>query len=148
MFGTGGYGHAGYGGGGVPAPGLNAWTRELGATQGRLIPVNADAVDGDWVFVLGRDLAGLEQDLNIGDFVQVEQTADFDTTEIVSVTLRMRSSASLPSPREWKVQLLIDGGERVARTLRDSEDVDQKLAANVSQLAPGDHTLTIRLGLI
>ena len=147
MFGTGGYGHSGFGGGGAPAPDLNAWTRELGATQGRLIPVNSDAVDGDYVFVLGRDLARLEQDLNVGDFVQVEQTADFDTTEIVEVSIRMRSSASLPSPRQWKVQLLIDSVERALRVLRDGEEVDQKLAANVSQLAPGDHTLAIRLEL-
>lgn len=148
MFGTAGYGHAGYGGGGAPAPGLNAWTRELGATQGRIIPVNFVAVDGDWVFCLGRDLGGLEQDLNVGDFVEIEQLADFDTTEIVEVALRMRSSISLPVGRRWKVQLLIDSVERAVRFLLDGQEIDQKLAANVSQLAPGNHLLTIRLELI
>ncbi len=148
MFGTGGYGHIGIGGGGAPAPGLNAFTRELGATQGRIMPVNFDPVDGVWVFCLGRDLAGLEQDLNIGDFVEVEQTADFDTTEIVEVTVRLRTGTKPTAPRDWKVKLLIDGAERTERVLRDGERVDQKLAANVSQLAPGNHSLAIRLEVI
>ncbi len=146
MFGTAGYGHGGYGGGGAPAPGLNAWTRELGATQGRIVPVNFDPVDGDWVFCLGRDLAGLEQDVNIGDFVQIEQTADFDTTEVVEVSVRARGATALPAGHSWKFSLRIDGSERASRTLRDGEEVDQKLAANVSQLS-GDHTLAFRLEL-
>lgn len=148
MFGTGGYGQAGYGGGGAPAEGLNAWTRELGTTQGRIIPVNFVPIDGVWVLCLGRDLAALEQDLNVGDFVQIEQTADFDSTEVVEISVRLRSSSALPSPRRWKVQLLIDSVERAVRILRDGEEVDQKLAANVSQLAPGNHALALRLELV
>jgi hypothetical protein len=146
MFGTGGYGHGGFGGGGAPAPGLNAWTRGLGTTQGRIVPVNFDPVDGDWVFCLGRDLAALEQNVDIGDFVQVEQSGDFDTIEIVEVSVRMRGATALPVGHSWKFSLRIDGSERVSRTLRDGEEIDQKIAANVSQLS-GVHALAFRLEL-
>jgi hypothetical protein len=127
---------------------LTAFDRELGTTQGRVEPVGFAPPQGEFAFVLGRDLPGLTQKLDVGDFVEVRQTADFGDTNLVRLRSRMRPSAAVPAGLAWKASLRIDGGERVSQLLvpgRARDRVD--LAANVSKLS-GDHELAFRLELV
>jgi hypothetical protein len=96
---------------------LTAWTRELGTTQGRIGPQGFAPPEGTFAFVLGRDLPGLRQKLNVGDFVEVKQTADFGDAKLVRVRARMRPPESLPAGVAWKASLRIDGAERASALL-------------------------------
>lgn len=127
---------------------LSAWNRELGTTQGRIQPSGFAPPQGTFVFVLGRDLPGLKQKLEIGDFVEVRQTADFGDAKLVRLRARMRPPAEVPAGVAWKASLRIDGAERASQLLvhgRTRDRVD--LAANVSKLS-GDHELAFRLDLV
>ena len=127
---------------------LTAWNRELGTTQGRVDPQGFTPPQGEFVFILGRDLPGLVQRLEVGDFVEVKQTANFGDTKLVRLRARMRPPASVPAGVAWKASLRIDGGERASALLvpgRTRDRVD--LAANVSKLL-GDHELGFRLELV
>jgi hypothetical protein len=127
---------------------LTAWDRELGTTQGRIAPAAFTPPEGTFAFVLGRDLPGLAQKLNVGDFVEVKQTADFGDAKIVRFRARMRPPASLPANVGWRASIRIDGGERASTLLvpgRTRDRVD--LAANVSKLS-GNHELAFRLALV
>jgi hypothetical protein len=127
---------------------LTAWNRELGTTQGRVDPQGFTPPQGEFAFVLGRDLPGLLQTLEVGDFVEVKQTASFGEAKLVRLRARMRPPASVPAGVAWKASLRIDGGERASTLLvpgRTHDRVD--LAANVSKLA-GDHELGFRLELV
>lgn len=44
---------------------LTAWNRELGTTQGRVQPLGFVPPQGEFAFVLGRDLPGLMQKLEV-----------------------------------------------------------------------------------
>ena len=84
---------------------LTAWTRELGTTQGRIEPTGFTPAEGSFVFVLGCDLPGMVQKLELGDFVEVKQTADFGDSKLVRIRARMRSAnatswftTSVPGP--------------------------------------------------
>ena len=127
---------------------LTAWNRELGMTQGRIAPAAFTPPEGTFAFVLGRDLPGLMQKLEVGDFVEVKQTADFGDANLVRLRARLRPPATVPAGVAWKASLRIDGGERASQLLvpgRTRDRVD--LAANVSKLA-GDHELGFRLELV
>ena len=127
---------------------LTAWNRELGTTQGRIAPEAFTPPEGTFAFVLGRDLPGLAQRLNVGDFVEVKQTADFGDAKIVRFRARMRPPASVPAGAGWRASIHIDGAERAGALLvpgRTRDRVD--LAANVSKLS-GNHELAFRLALV
>jgi hypothetical protein len=127
---------------------LTAWNRELGTTQGRIAPVAFTPPEGTFAFVLGRDLPRLTQKLEVGDFVEVKQTADFGDAQIVRFRARMRPPETVPAGIAWKASLRIDGSERASALLvpgRMRDRVD--LAANVSQLT-GDHELAFRLAVV
>ncbi len=127
---------------------LTAWNRELGTTQGRVDPEGFTPPQGEFAFVLGRDLPGLLQTLEVGDFVEVKQTASFGDSKLLRLRARMRPPASVPPGVAWKASLRIDGGERASALLvpgRTRDRVD--LAANVSKLV-GDHELGFRLELV
>jgi hypothetical protein len=127
---------------------LTAWNRELGTTQGRVDPRAYTPPQGEFAFVLGRDLPGLVQKLEVGDFVEVKQTADFGDAKLVRLRARMRPPASVPAGVAWKASLRIDGGERASTLLEAGRTRDRvDLAANVSKLA-GDHELAFRLELV
>jgi hypothetical protein len=103
---------------------------------------------GEFAFVLGRDLPGLKQKLQVGDFVEVKQSADFGDAKLVRFRARLRPPASVPAGVAWKASLRIDGAERVSQLLAPGRTRDRvDLAANVSKLA-GDHELSFRLGLV
>lgn len=127
---------------------LTAWNRELGTTQGRIAPAAFTPPEGTFAFVLGRDLPGLTQKLEIGDFVEVKQTADFGEAQLVRFRARMRPPESVPAGLAWKASLRIDGSERASALLvpgRTRDRVD--LAANVSKLS-GDHEIAFRLAVV
>lgn len=127
---------------------LTAWNRELGTTQGRVDPQAYTPPQGEFAFVLGRDLPGLLQKLEVGDFVEVKQTASFGDAKLVRLRARMRPPASVPAGVAWKASLRIDGGERASTLLEPGRTRDRvDLAANVSKLA-GDHELAFRLELV
>ena len=129
--------------------GLTAFNVALGTEQGRIQPVNYTAPEGSFVFVLGSDIPGRFHDLEVGDFVEAKQTADFDTTTICRATVRVRSAVTMPSGLGWKLAMQIDGSERVSRIIEPDDDLvrDYEFAANVSQLS-GDHEVAFRLELV
>lgn len=127
---------------------LTAWTRELGTTQGRIAPLAFVPPEGEFAFVLGRDLPGLTQKLNVGDYVEARQTADFGDATLVRFRTRMRPSESVPPGFAWRASIRIDGVERASAMLvpgRVRDRVD--LAANVSKLT-GNHELAFRLAVV
>jgi hypothetical protein len=127
---------------------LTAWNRELGTTQGRVQPQGFVPPQGEFAFVLGRDLPRLTQKLEVGDFVEVKQTADFGDAKLVRFRARLRPPTSVPAGVAWKASLRIDGGERTSQLLAPGRTRDRvDLAANVSKLA-GDHELAFRLELV
>ena len=127
---------------------LTAWNRELGTRQGRAAPDGFVPPEGSFAFVLGHDLPGVTHKLNVGDFVEVKQTADFGDAKLVRVRARMRSPASLPAGFGWRASLRIDGVERVAAFLEPGRTRDRiDLAANTSKLS-GDHELAFRLTVV
>lgn len=127
---------------------LTAWNRELGTTQGRIAPSAFTPPEGVFAFVLGRDLPGLTQKLNVGDYVEVKQTADFGDTKVVRFRARMRPPESVPPGVAWRASLRVDGSDRASTLLvpgRTRDRVD--LAANVSKLS-GNHELAFRLAVV
>jgi hypothetical protein len=123
-----------------------AFDREVGSTQGRIAPVNFTQTDA-YAFVLGRDIAGQMSELAAGDYVEVSQSADFDTVVIVSVTVRLRAGEAVPAGVRWKFSIRIDGAERASQLLQPNVTRDATFAANVEQLGAGDHELAFRLEL-
>jgi len=127
---------------------LTAWNRELGTTQGRVVPQGFAPPEGTFAFVLGRDLPGLAQKLAVGDRVEVKQTASFGDTKLLRLRARMRPPVVAPVGVAWKASLRIDGVERASALLTPERTRDRlDLAANVSKLV-GDHELAFRLELV
>jgi hypothetical protein len=126
---------------------LGAFTRELGATQGRIAPQGFSPPEGAFALVLGRDLPGLKQRLAVGDFVEVKQTANFGGVSFVRFSARMRPPTALPDGLSWKASARVDGIEQASARLVPGRSRDRAdLAINVSKLA-GDHELAFRLEL-
>ena len=127
---------------------LTAWNRELGTTQGRVVPQGFAPPEGTFAFVLGRDLPGLAQKLAVGDRVEVKQTASFGDAKLLRLRARMRPPVAAPPGVAWKASLRIDGVERASALLTAERTRDRlDLAANVSKLV-GDHELAFRLELV
>ena len=127
---------------------LTSWNRELGTTQGRVQPQGVAPAEGGFVFALGRDLPGLHHRFEVGDFVEVAQTASFGGATLVRVRARLRPPAAMPVGAAWKASLQIDGVERVTALLSPGRTRDRvDLAANVSKLT-GEHALAFRLELV
>ena len=127
---------------------LAAWNRELGTTQGRIAPAGFAPPQGEFAFVLGRDLPGMRQKLDVGDHVEVRQTADFGDAKLVRFRARMRPPEAIPAGLAWRASLRIDGTERASALLQPGRTRDRvDLAANVSKLT-GDHELAFRLELV
>jgi hypothetical protein len=124
---------------------LTAWNRTLGTTQGRIVPAGFVATEGAFVWVLGCDLRGVVERLELGDFVELAQRADFGDAKLVRFRARMRPPATTPPGVTWRATLRIDGNEQVAVVLVPGRVRDRiDLAANVSKLV-GAHELAFRL---
>lgn len=131
-------------------PGVTAWDMLFGRQQGRVKPSAVSAFEGDYVVALGSDGTIPEHltDLAVGDYIEIEQTADFDTEEFVSLNVAVRAPASLAvGTTGWTISLRIDGAVRASRTFVANEEFDMTLSANVSALA-GNHSLALRLELV
>ncbi len=133
----------------VSDPGFTADGLEGGAEPQEVGPQGLIAApEGEHVFCLGYELAGLFHRFAVGDFSQIEQAEDFGATNIVRVIALIRSTDTMPSNLAWRFSLLLDDVIYTSRVLeagRDRALVD--VAANVSKLA-GNHTLAFRLDLI
>lgn len=127
---------------------MDAFTREQGTQQGHIRPASFSAPQGEYVFCLGSDREGLNQCITEGDYVEVSQLADFDTTKTVRLkaVLRCPLYTGIVGAPVWRLEVLVDGSARVIRKLvpgRARSLVD--LEFGVADLAPGNHTLAFRL---
>lgn len=129
---------------------LNAFTRELGSKQGRIIPAGWTAPAGSYVFVLGFDGASHFEELNIGDFAEVSQTAEFGAgARVVRVRTRFRPPASMPAGAAWKFSIKVDATELYSRVIAPGRTLDRSdIGVNVSKVGGGNHALTFRLELV
>lgn len=77
-------------------PGVSPWDMLFGRQQGRILPEGVTAPDGDYVFCLGLDgeTSTHLQELAIGDYFEVKQTADFDNETYISFPIQIRGSES------------------------------------------------------
>ncbi len=120
---------------------LSAFEVSLGTHQGRI-----DTPDGP-VFVLGDSGSGQKYQLEVGDFVELEQQADLTDVDLVGVEGEILVLNSLPSDLTWEIALRIDGqtlaslrcGPGRTRSLRD-------LAAPCFRMQ-GPRLVTLRLSL-
>lgn len=129
---------------------VNAFTRELGLQQGRLQPVGVTPADGDWALVLGTERAGDVWALNVGDYLEWTQTAQFaaSTTLFRITAARFRGPAAPTVGAAWRFLLLVDGVERARHDIEAGRTVDKvTLAANVTALA-GTYPITLRLEVV
>lgn len=125
--------------------GTTPWTVDAGTSQGRIKPRGWPAVDGDYVFVLGQDVAGVYEKLAAGDHVDLAQTADLTGINIVRFAAHVRPSSQ--STAVWHFALLIDGALAVFQSIvagRERTRVD--IGWDVAHLT-GSHTIAFRLEL-
>ena len=130
--------------------GLTAFDVFFGGQQGRLDPTTLEPTEGTFAFVMGVDgtIPTHLTDIAVGDFIQIAQTADFDTNNIVQIDVKMRGPSALAAGTTgWKLSLLINSVERMSRTIGANQVLDTVFSANVSALA-GDHELALRLELV
>ena len=126
---------------------LSAWTSELGVSQGRIAPAGFTPAEGSFAFVLGNDLPGLFRKLEVGDFAELKQQADFGDAKLVRLRARLRPPARTPDDAVWKASIRIDGEQRAAVLLIPGRTRDlADMAVNVSKLS-GPHELAFRLEL-
>lgn len=126
----------------------NAFNRELGTRQARIVPVDGAAA-GTHAFCLGYDLPQHTETLNVGDYAQVEQAITFEpTTKTLEITVDVREPAAMPAGLVWRAALLVDGTVLALHELRGGARKRRRvLAANVSKAAAGAHTVAVRLRL-
>lgn len=97
-WGSGGSGTSFWGGGpGGNATELTPFDMLLASQQGRIAPVTVSAFEGVYVFVLGSENTVPEHlpDIEVGDFAEISQTADFDTTEFVELNVAVRGPSAI-----------------------------------------------------
>lgn len=129
-------------------PSINAFTTQLGETQGRVADPQSTQV-----MVLGHNQSGWFANLTParlrgeGDHVQVSQRTDLSGIDLIRVggTLEVRS---LPQGVTWQATILVDGDRMASLQGRvGAKRPLEDLAANVSALA-GLYTVTVRLELV
>ncbi len=124
---------------------LDAFTSDLGRSQGRVLTPGAD---GHAVLVLGDLQLRRFAEVTPGDFIQAEQVVDLTGDVVVRARGSLRVSEDLPDALAWEVSLCIDGVKRARLRARGGETkaIDD-MAMNVTR-DDGVHTLAIRLELI
>jgi hypothetical protein len=128
---------------------LNAFNRDIGSKQGRLQPIGWLAPEGDYAFVLGYDAIGHAEQLLLGDYCEINQTADVGgDTCLMRASLRLRGPALFLAGASWRFSMRINDVEvafviiPVGRTLNKVD-----LAANVAKLAGTTVKVGFRLEL-
>lgn len=123
---------------------LDAFSSQVGLTQGRLDPARA----GEHAFVLGDELGGRVAELTPGDFAEVAQDADVTDVDIVRVWLRLRVPDDVPPDLAWVASITVDDRVVARGTARPGQTRDlTDLIGNVSKLA-GTHRVAVRLELV
>lgn len=128
-----------------------AWSRELGTNQGRITPSEVSPPAGTFVFCLGFDEPGRFEALRPGDYAEVEQTATFAVgAKLFRVTAVVRPpTAAVPENTRWAFQLIIDEKLYAQHILASGSVLrTRQLAANISKLPAGAHTVKLRLQLL
>lgn len=66
----------------------------LGTHSGRIEPANWTPPDGDYAWVFGSDIDGVEKDLSVGDYVTITQSVDVTAVTLLSFACKFRQSSS------------------------------------------------------
>lgn len=129
---------------------LDAWNRDLGGSQGRIVPATVDPIAGSYVFCLGFDEPLREEDLAPGDFAQLEQANDITPgAKLLRVTSIIRPPSTVPAGQFWAVQLLLNDVVKVQYELiPGGRTRTRQFAINVSKLSHIVYNLTMRLVLL
>jgi len=124
---------------------LDAFTRDLGRSQGR---VTSPGSDGRAILVLGDLDSRRVAELTPGDFVQVEQAVDLTNERIVLARGSVSVPKGLAARLAWEVSIRV--GEvslaRVRVRAGQTKSVDDMIA-NVARIY-GVQTVALRLELI
>lgn len=81
--------------------GVDPFRIELGTRSGRLDPLHAAGISGDYVWCFGSDQAGWTSIFSPGDEVSVSQTGDWAPADFISWTLRARGPVTMPTGWTW-----------------------------------------------
>lgn len=129
---------------------LDAFNREAGVRQGRIVPAGASPLAGSDVFCLGYDGVLHAEELVAGDFTEIAQTASFTAgTKLFRVNVIVRPPTEVPAGLAWVLALTIDSTVVASLTLEPGGKTRTRtLTANVSKVAAGTHTVTISLQLV
>jgi hypothetical protein len=122
---------------------FDAFTCRLGEGQGRV-----ELASGEVRFVLGDLEPGRRFELSPGDRIQVLQTVDLTSIDLVRVVGEFRAPATMPPGLVWEASVVVDGEKRaVLRCQAGRRRPVQDLAANVSKFL-GLHEVGLRLELV
>lgn len=126
-----------------------AFDRLQGITQGRLSPpAQANPVSGQAVFVLGSDTSGVYFPLNLGDYAQVQQTADTTGLKLIRFQAVLRSPTDVPEGTRWALEWGLESTVQGRRILSPGQSLHLRDGAiNVTTLE-GDQTFFFRLRFI
>lgn len=129
-----------------------------GFSAARIQPVNYDPVDGDWAFVIGSDLTGRYDVIEVGDTAGVSQEVYMTAVTLIDFAIRLRQTkGSKPAQRRGREAyyptgysggetfvIAIDGGSNQTFTFQAtdqelSEVVDRINATIVDGVAVADN---------
>lgn len=127
-----------------------AWNRELGTKQGRIRPASVPSISGDYAFCLGFDDPGHFDLVTPGDFVLIEQRAVFTPgTKLLRIRANVRPPKAVPIGHKWVLEVMLDDVVKSIHTLAPGGPTRARLfSVNVSKVAAGSHTVTVRLRLL
>jgi len=102
------------------------YVRSPGELSGRIIPAQASAVEGSYIFCIGEDSANpQEYKLRIGDTLAVEQQVDTAAWDFYTFAWKLKKPASMPAPKtlisaaacEFKTGSLVNTGDGLSGLL-------------------------------
>lgn len=126
-----------------------SFDHRFGTEQGRLSDaVGQQPLDGQYLYVLGSDVAGRKADINAGDFGTVSQTGTF-TGKVIRARGRLRGPlVPLEGDLKWIAQMRIDDVVVSERTITPQRSIEvNDLAWSISRSNGDVHTLGFRLML-
>lgn len=128
---------------------MNAFDRAAGVHQMRLVdPQGFDPPLGSAAFVLGADVPGFLDDLEIGDECRISQVVDLTGYQLVRWVARLRGPGDLPPWGEWQFRIEIDGSTVVATSVITGKTRDVVDLTAVVYALTGNHLLAFVLELV
>jgi hypothetical protein len=126
---------------------LNAWTRDAGRGQLRIVPANFPPTEGLRSFVLGHDLQHQVESMSVGSYVEISQARDVGSAKLLTFKGRIRPPSTVPSGVVWTASIKLDDVVQMAQDLTPgwTRDLDD-WAINLSKLV-GVHSVAFRLEL-